>query len=59
LGVSDDLLAVAASTARATIPEPPPDLPPLEPDGPPEEEPEPDETPAPPIREPDEEPVPV
>ena len=57
-GVNGDMLAVPASPARAKVPEPPPDLPPLEPDDAPEEEPEPDEAPAPPW-EPAEEPVPV
>jgi len=52
------MLAVPASPARAKVPEPPPDLPPLEPDDAPEAEPEPDEAPAPPW-EPAEEPAPV
>ena len=56
--INGDMLAVRASPARAKVPKPPPDLPPLEPDGPPQEEPEPDETPAPPW-EPAEEPVPA
>jgi hypothetical protein len=47
-GVHGDMLAVAARTARAKVPEPPPELPPLEPYEPPEQEPEPDETLAPP-----------
>jgi hypothetical protein len=47
-----------AKEPRAEVPEPPPDLPPLEPEGPPEEEPEPDEVPEP-RREPEEEPVPA
>lgn len=57
-GVNGDMPAAASSPARAKVPEPPPDLPPLEPEDLPEEEPEPDEMPAPP-GEPEDEPVPA
>jgi hypothetical protein len=57
-GILLGMLSFAAKEPRAEVPEPPPDLPPLEPEGPPEEEPEPEEVPGPP-REPEEEPVPA
>jgi hypothetical protein len=57
-GILGEMVAVATNEPRAKVPEPPPDLPPLEPQGPPEEEPEPNEAPEPP-REPEEVPVPA